>query len=126
MNASRVTEQAFRIVIDVRVVGDEISGSACSEVGEPKPFLGWLGLIAALDGLLECPRSLAEEPAVRVCVAFASADQARAFAASARLRDAVLDAGSADAPEIWFTHAQSINHDPSTQLSRNQSRKADT
>ena len=94
-------------MIDARVDGDEISGSARREVGEPKPFLGWLGLIAALDRLLECPRSLAEDPAVRVCVAFASADQASAFAASARLRDAVLEAGTANAPEIWFTHAQS-------------------
>ena len=107
MNACRVTEETFRIVIDVRVDGEEISGSARSEVGQPKPFLGWLGLIAALDRLLECPRSLAEEPAVRVCVAFASADQASAFAASARLRDAVFDADTGSAPEIWFTHAQS-------------------
>jgi hypothetical protein len=102
-----VTEETFRIVIDAHVDGGEISGSACSEVGDARPFLGWLGLIAALDGLLECPRPLAEEPAVRVCIAFASADQASAFAASARLRDAVLEAGTVSAPEIWFTHAQS-------------------
>jgi hypothetical protein len=60
-----VTEETCRIVIDVRVDGEKISGSARSDVGEPKPFLGWLGLIAALDGLLDC-RSLAEEPAVGV------------------------------------------------------------
>ena len=53
MNACGVTEETFRIVIDVRVDGDEISGNARSVIGEPKPFLGWLGLIAALDRLLE-------------------------------------------------------------------------
>jgi hypothetical protein len=102
-----VTDGTFRIVLDVRVDGGEISGSARPEIGEPKPFLGWLGLIAALDALLDCSSSLAGEPAVRVCVAFASADQANAFADSARLHDAILDADTESTPEIWFTHAQS-------------------
>ena len=102
-----MTEETFRIVIDARVDGEEIRGSAGNEVGEAKPFLGWLGLIAALGGLLDCSRSLAEQPAARVCVAFASADQASAFTASARLRDAVHKAGTGSAPGIRFTHAQS-------------------
>ena len=102
-----MTDGTFRIVVDVRVDGGEISGKVRHEIGEPRPFLGWLGLIAALDGLLDCSGSVAQEPAVRVCVAFASADQANAFAASARLHDAILDAGTESAPEIWFTHAQS-------------------
>ena len=43
VNASRVTEDTFRIVIDARVDSEEIRGSAGNEVGEAEPFLGWLG-----------------------------------------------------------------------------------
>lgn len=101
-----MTTETLRIVIDVRVDGDEISGNARDEVGEPKPFLGWLGLIGALDTRLDVPRLHRREPVVRVCVAFASADDADAFAASGKLHDAILDAGAESAPELWFTHAQ--------------------
>jgi hypothetical protein len=58
-----VTVETFRIVIDVRLDGGEISGNARSESGEPMPFLGLLGLIAALDGLLDRSGSFAQEPA---------------------------------------------------------------
>jgi hypothetical protein len=55
--------QTLHIALDVRVDGDEISGHACEGEGKPKPFSGWLGLIGALDGLLNTPRSAGEEPA---------------------------------------------------------------
>jgi hypothetical protein len=55
-----MTGKNFRIVIDVRVDGNEISGRASEETGEPRPFLGWLGLIAALDGLLDVSTTLPE------------------------------------------------------------------
>jgi hypothetical protein len=97
----------FRIVIDVRADGDEISGEAGLEGGGHQPFLGWLGLIGALDALVRAPRPHDEHPAVRVCVAFASGEDARSFAASARLHEAIAAIGCETAPEIWFTRTQS-------------------
>jgi hypothetical protein len=44
--------QPKHIAIDVQVHGDEISGHAGDGTGRPMPFLGWLGLLAALDRLL--------------------------------------------------------------------------
>jgi hypothetical protein len=101
-----VAEQTRRVVIDARVGDGGISGSARDEFGEPKAFRGWLELLAALDGLLDGSTFSAGAPAVRVCVAFASVDQANAFAASASLRDAIAEADSGGGPELWFTHAQ--------------------
>jgi hypothetical protein len=40
------------IAIDVRLVGDEISGRVGDGTDQAKTFQGWLGLPAALDGLL--------------------------------------------------------------------------
>jgi hypothetical protein len=48
------------IAIDVRLEGDEISGRAGDGTDQPKPFHGWLGLLAALDALLG---NTDEEPA---------------------------------------------------------------
>jgi hypothetical protein len=98
--------QDVRIVLDVRLDGEEISGHASDGVVQPKPFLGWLGLIAALDALLAVPRPPAAESVARVCVAFANAEDAEAFAASANLRDAIREAGQGAGPEIWFTRSQ--------------------
>jgi hypothetical protein len=53
VDACHVTDETLRIVINVRVDGDEISGYAGEEPGQPRPFLGWLGLIATLDRLLD-------------------------------------------------------------------------
>jgi hypothetical protein len=68
------------IAIDVHLDGDEISGRAGDGSGQPKAFQGWLGLLSALDGLLDntdeehaaLPRrtswssaSASESPAVR-------------------------------------------------------------
>jgi hypothetical protein len=55
-----MTGKTLRIVVDVRVDGDEISGQAGDEAGESRQFLGWLGLIAALDGLLDVSKPLPE------------------------------------------------------------------
>ena len=98
--------QTVRIVLDVRLDGEEISGHASDGVGQAKPFLGWLGLIAALDGLVAVRRTSAGESVVRVCMAFSSAEDAEAFAASANLREAIREAGRGTGPEIWFTRAQ--------------------
>ena len=44
--------QPKHIAIDVRVAGEEISGTASDGAGQTAPFLGWLGLLSALDRLL--------------------------------------------------------------------------
>jgi hypothetical protein len=41
------------IAIDVRLDGDEITGRAGDGTGQPNAFQGWLGLLSALDGLLD-------------------------------------------------------------------------
>ena len=55
----------WHITIDVCGDGDEISGQVHDGTGPPKPFLGWLGLIGVLDGLLHIPSSTAETPGAR-------------------------------------------------------------
>jgi hypothetical protein len=47
-----VTAQSIHLALDVVVTDDQPSGQICDGVGQPKPFSGWLGLIAALDALL--------------------------------------------------------------------------
>ena len=47
-----VSVRTKHIAIDVLLDGDEISGRAGDGTGQPKAFQGWLGLLAALDGLL--------------------------------------------------------------------------
>jgi hypothetical protein len=44
--------QPKHIAIDVHVDGEEISGIASDGLGQATPFLGWLGLLSALDRLL--------------------------------------------------------------------------
>jgi hypothetical protein len=48
-----VTAQSFHLALDVVVTDDQLRGQVCDGVGQPKPFSGWLGLIAALNGLLD-------------------------------------------------------------------------
>jgi hypothetical protein len=52
-----MSSETVRIVIDVQVDADEISGHVGDGAAEPQPFLGWLGLLGALDRLLGVPRS---------------------------------------------------------------------
>lgn len=94
----------MHISIDVRVDGEEISGQAADGLGHRKPFSGWLGLIGALDALLGHASTNGNEPAVRMCLAFATTEQAEAFASSVELGDAIRGAGVRATPEIWFTH----------------------
>jgi hypothetical protein len=56
----RMSVQTRHIAIDVRLDGDEISGRVGDGTDHAKTFQGWLGLLAALDGLLG---KTAEEPA---------------------------------------------------------------
>jgi hypothetical protein len=52
-----MSSETVRIVIDVEVDAEEISGHVGDGTADPKPFLGWLGLLGALDRLLGVPRA---------------------------------------------------------------------
>jgi hypothetical protein len=49
---SLMSVQTRHIAIDLRLDGNEISGRIGDGTDKPKAFQGWLGLLAALDGLL--------------------------------------------------------------------------
>ena len=51
-DSGHVTFHTVHIDIDVRIDGDQIAGHAGDGVSQPRPFLGWLGLIGALDRLV--------------------------------------------------------------------------
>jgi len=68
----RVTCHTVHIDIDVRIDGDQITEHAGDGVSQPSPFLGWLGLIGALDRLVGDPSS-AEGPVRGSATAMGSA-----------------------------------------------------
>jgi hypothetical protein len=43
----------LRLTVDLEVDGKQISGRASDGLGRPERFSGWLGLISAVDRLLE-------------------------------------------------------------------------
>jgi hypothetical protein len=45
-------DKAVTIKLELRVDGDELVGTARNGTGEDREFLGWLGLLSAIDGLL--------------------------------------------------------------------------
>jgi hypothetical protein len=47
-----VTPRTVHLTVDIHIDDDEISGHASNGGAPPRPFHGWLGLIAALDDLL--------------------------------------------------------------------------
>jgi hypothetical protein len=57
-----VTAQTIHLALDVVVTDDQLRGEVCDGVGQPKPFSGWLGLIAALNGLLDTANATDDEP----------------------------------------------------------------
>jgi hypothetical protein len=58
-----VTDERLHIAIDVSVAEDPIQGHVSDGVGEPRQFLGWLGLIGELDCLLDSHRPEIPDPA---------------------------------------------------------------
>jgi hypothetical protein len=48
-----VTAQRLHLALDVVITDDQLRGQVGDGVGQPKPFSGWLGLITALDALLD-------------------------------------------------------------------------
>jgi hypothetical protein len=57
-----VAAQNIHLALDVVVTDDQPSGQICDGVGQPKPFSGWLGLIAALDALLATATATDDKP----------------------------------------------------------------
>ena len=49
----RVTSQTFHLALDVVIKDHKLRGQVGDGVGQPTAFSGWLGLIAALDRLLD-------------------------------------------------------------------------
>jgi hypothetical protein len=64
-DAQPVAARTLHLTVDVRIDGDEISGDARDDGGQPTSFRGWLGLIGALDGLLSAP-SADREPTLPI------------------------------------------------------------
>jgi hypothetical protein len=46
-------DKAVNITLELRVEGEELVGRARNGTGEGREFLGWLGLLCAIDALLE-------------------------------------------------------------------------
>jgi hypothetical protein len=57
---SGVSDRTLHIAIDVTFVDEQIQGHIRDSGRQPKPFSGWLGLIAALDGILTPPNQQGE------------------------------------------------------------------
>ena len=46
-----MTSRAVTITLELRLAGDELDGRASND-GEGRPFSGWLGLLVAIDQML--------------------------------------------------------------------------
>jgi hypothetical protein len=47
-----MTSRAVTITLELRLAGEELDGRATGEAGEDRPFSGWLGLLVAIDAML--------------------------------------------------------------------------
>jgi hypothetical protein len=47
-----MTPEAITLVLELRVAGDCLTGSATDTSGERREFAGWLGLVGVLDGFV--------------------------------------------------------------------------
>lgn len=47
-----MTSRAVTITLELRLAGDELDGRASNGDGEGRPFSGWLGLLVAIDQML--------------------------------------------------------------------------
>jgi hypothetical protein len=56
---SRMTSRAVTITLELRQAGEELGGRASGGAGE-REFSGWLGLLVAIDALLEAAPETAE------------------------------------------------------------------
>jgi hypothetical protein len=47
-----MTSRAVTITLELRLAGDELDGRASDGTGDGRAFSGWLGLLVAIDALL--------------------------------------------------------------------------
>ena len=47
-----MTTRAVTITLELRQAGDELDGRASDGTGDDRSFSGWLGLLVAIDALL--------------------------------------------------------------------------
>jgi hypothetical protein len=47
-----MTSRAVTITLELRLAGDELDGRATDSTGDDRPFSGWLGLLVAIDAML--------------------------------------------------------------------------
>ena len=59
---SAMTSRAVTITLELRQAGEELGGRASGGAGE-REFSGWLGLLVAIDALLEQAPEMAEPAA---------------------------------------------------------------
>jgi hypothetical protein len=48
-----MTSRAVTITLELRLAGDELDGRASDETGADRSFSGWLGLLVAIDAMLD-------------------------------------------------------------------------
>ena len=53
-----MTSRAVTITLELRLAGDELDGRASDETGEDRSFSGWLGLLVAIDAMLNAAPEL--------------------------------------------------------------------
>jgi len=59
----RVPDQTVVIRLELHLDDESLSGRASDGTGAARDFVGWLGLVAAIDGLLPGNASALEAPA---------------------------------------------------------------
>jgi hypothetical protein len=47
-----MTSRAVTITLELRLAGDELDGRASDGTGDDRSFSGWLGLLVAIDAML--------------------------------------------------------------------------
>lgn len=120
----QVSSESIHLAIDVLVDGEEIRGHAGDGLGPPTQFSGWLGLMGVLDVLLAAaPSRGVARSGVRLCLGFATSDEAEAFAASEAVCGALQRYGATGPPGVW-----ALQHGGSqgAALTVYQNRRADT
>ncbi len=58
-----MTSRAVTITLELRLAGDELDGRASDGTGEDRSFSGWLGLLVAIDALLDASPEQVESAA---------------------------------------------------------------
>lgn len=57
-----MTEDAIRILLEVDVADESLTGRASTSDGTTRTFSGWLGLLGALDAMLPTSHPHVQEP----------------------------------------------------------------